>query len=187
MAAKRPAQRREAESTDKQSGDRCLRRPRKGRQHADGSDDGGSSLADGEVGADDDTTVRRMARGKPGALLAPTLVMMVTRQGHGYEQSEIEEVGDELRKTVHDGGFWWKNTTSRQARIVRSHSPQLINDQLLARRTAQAGDILAQRFRASEASLTEEGGWTVARHLEVLPLSKVNTLENSLRATAAER
>ena len=50
-------------------------------------------------------------------------------------------------------------------------------DQLLAGREAQAEDILAQHFRAMEASLTEEGGWTVARHLEVLPDSQVNAIE----------
>ena len=49
-------------------------------------------------------------------------------------------------------------------------------DQLLADRIAQAGDVLTQRFLAIEASLTEGGRRTVARHREVLRDAKVNTL-----------
>ena len=37
----------------------------------------------------------------------------------------------------------------------------------------QAGDMLMQRLRAVEASI-EDGTWEVARHLELIPASRVS-------------
>ena len=50
-------------------------------------------------------------------------------------------------------------------------------------------DIIGQRFRAVETSVLEEGGWGVARHLEVVPETRVSSVTPGLRATvaAAER
>ena len=52
-----------------------------------------------------------------------------------------------------------------------------------------AMDIIGQRFRAVETSVLEEGGWGVARHLEVVPETRVSSVTPGLRATvaAAER
>ena len=52
-----------------------------------------------------------------------------------------------------------------------------------------AGDVLIQRFRAVEAASLEEGGWSVARHLEVLPEATVSTMSSGLRGVVmkAER
>ena len=39
---------------------------------------------------------------------------------------------------------------------------------LMSRQIMTAMDIICQRFRAVETSILEEGGWGVARHLEVV-------------------
>ena len=48
-------------------------------------------------------------------------------------------------------------------------------------RVASAGDVLIQRFRALEAAALEEGGWSLARHLELLPDAAVSTVSSGLR------
>ena len=48
-------------------------------------------------------------------------------------------------------------------------------------RVASAGDVLIQRFRAVEASALEEGGRSLARHLELLPDAGVSTVSSGLR------
>ena len=54
-------------------------------------------------------------------------------------------------------------------------------DLLMRGRVASAGDVLIQRFRAVEAASLEEGGWSVARRLEVLPEAAVSTMSSRLR------
>ena len=54
-------------------------------------------------------------------------------------------------------------------------------DLLMRGRVASAGDVLIQRFRAVEAAALEEGRWSVARHLEVLPEVGVSTVPSGLR------
>ena len=54
-------------------------------------------------------------------------------------------------------------------------------DLLIRGRVASAGDVLIQRFRAVEAAAREEGRWSVARHLEVLPEVGVSTVPSGLR------
>ena len=46
---------------------------------------------------------------------------------------------------------------------------------------ASAGDVLIQRFRAVEAAALEEGRWSLARHLELLPEAAVSTVSSGLR------
>ena len=40
---------------------------------------------------------------------------------------------------------------------------------LVAGRVQAVEDLLAQRFRAVEASVSEDGGWAVAQHFEAIP------------------
>ena len=47
-------------------------------------------------------------------------------------------------------------------------------DELMSGQMMTAMDIIGQRFRAIEASILEEGGWSVARHLEVVPETGVD-------------
>ena len=59
-------------------------------------------------------------------------------------------------------------------------------DLLMGGRVASAIDVLIQRFRAVEAASLEEGGWSVARHLEVLPEAAVSTMSSGLRVKAEQ-
>ena len=58
-------------------------------------------------------------------------------------------------------------------------------DFLMQGRLASATDIMCQRWRALEMSLTE--GWPVARHLELLPPQGVSSLPSGLRANAVRQ
>ena len=59
-------------------------------------------------------------------------------------------------------------------------------DLLMRGRVASAGDVLVQRFRAVEAASLEEGGWSVARHLEVLPEAAGSTMSSGLRGVVVK-
>ena len=48
-----------------------------------------------------------------------------------------------------------------------------------------AMDIIGQQFRAVEASVLEEGGLSVPRHLEVVPETRVSSVTPGLRAMMA--
>ena len=65
--------------------------------------------------------------------------MIGRRQGHGHQQSEIEETEHRCDK-----------------RELCTFASSV--DELLAGWMVQAGDILAQRFRAIEVSFTEDDG-----------------------------
>ena len=54
-------------------------------------------------------------------------------------------------------------------------------DLLMQGRVASAGCVLIQRFCAVETASLEEGRWSVARHLEVLPEVGVSTVPSGLR------
>ncbi|CAK0814214.1 unnamed protein product [Prorocentrum cordatum] len=58
-------------------------------------------------------------------------------------------------------------------------------DHLLSGRICEAGDLLAPRFRAVEASRQE--GWAVARHLEAIGGSAVSSLTDREREVAARQ
>ena len=59
-------------------------------------------------------------------------------------------------------------------------------DGVVAGQVQQVLDMLAQRFRAVETSCTEEGGWSLARHLEVLPSARTTTVPAAMRASMAQ-
>ena len=56
-------------------------------------------------------------------------------------------------------------------------------DALLAGNLPRVGDILIQRFKALETSVAD-GGWTIARHLELLPQAEVGLSTDRERAIA---
>ena len=117
--------------------------------------------------------IRRMAREKPRALVESTLMMMARRQGHGYQQSEIEDALQARKLAMNYTSPCWCRWGSRTPlRDKRELFALALPLRSTTGRVSQAGDTLAQRFRAIEASITE-GGWTVAGHLEVLP-AKIN-------------
>ena len=59
-------------------------------------------------------------------------------------------------------------------------------DHLLCGRLPQATDTLMQRLKACEMSLTE-GGWTTARHLEIIPPSSASLVQAEERELAAKQ
>ena len=58
-------------------------------------------------------------------------------------------------------------------------------DALASGRLPRVGDVLMQRFKALEASVTE-GGWSVARRLELLPEAGVGLASLAERQAAAK-
>lgn len=60
-------------------------------------------------------------------------------------------------------------------------------DFLLDGRLGQLGDLLAQRFKAIEASLAADGNWAVARHQELIPTqASLSTKAELTEAAKAE-
>ena len=153
---------------------------------------GGEESSEDELGARDDTKVRRIARSHPGALMQSTVVMMLRQIGDRLRGDETEAAMNTRGLAVaylnrallaREGD----KITLRCEREMRTLAEAL--DALAEGRFASVGDILAQRLRALEASVLEDGGWTVARHLEVVPDSRATTVTSGLRAVmaAAER
>ena len=58
-------------------------------------------------------------------------------------------------------------------------------DALMSGQIMTAMDIIGQQCRAVETSILEEGGWGVARHLEVVPETRVSSVTPGLRAMMA--
>ncbi len=60
-------------------------------------------------------------------------------------------------------------------------------DLLLEGNLGMLGDILAQRFKAIEASLAADGNWAVARHQELIPVqASLSTKAELTEAAKAE-
>ena len=66
----------------------------------------------------------------------------------------------------------------RNEREMRTLAEAL--DALLSGNLAQAGDIMMQRFRACEMSV-QEGDWTLAQHLELIPDQRVSCIPQGMR------
>ncbi|CAK0801859.1 unnamed protein product [Prorocentrum cordatum] len=173
----------EAEERQKR---RRKRKSRRGRE--DEEDEMTDSSDEEELGAQEDTAVRRTAKDRPGALLQSTIVMMKRHLGGSHHQGETEGAIDTttlgtnyLNKALGQPGIKVPFRCERELRTLAA-----ILDELLSGRIVQAGDLLVQRLRALEASLQEDGGWSTARHLEVVPDSRVTTVTPSLKAMASK-
>ena len=57
-------------------------------------------------------------------------------------------------------------------------------DHMLEGRVSEAGDVLAQRFKAVEMA-DAEGGWSVAKHLELVPEAQVTAISQKEREQLA--
>ena len=140
-----------------------------------------SYSSDEGLGKEDESKVRQTAGTKPGALLHSGLVMM---QRHLGRQLEDCEAVDAVQAKGLAAAYLAKpNAGSRLSfgalRELQSLAEAV--DLLMRGRVASAGEVLIQRFRAVEAASLEEGGWSVARHLEVLPEATVSTMSSGLR------
>ena len=120
--------------------------------------------------------MRRASRSQ-GALSLSLLVQMLKQVGD-HTSANLEQLAVEAQGTA-------------MAYVTLVLVPQM-GFRLPLRAEREAGrvqvtlDLLSQRFRAVKASCTEEGGWSVARHLEVLPNSRTSTVPAAMRASMAQ-
>ena len=127
---------------------------------------------------------RRTAATKPGALLHSGLIMMHRHLGRQVEDcEEVDAVRAKGLAGAHIATALKPNAGSELNFKTLQELQSLAEavDLLMRGRVASAGDVLIQRFRAVEAASLEEGRWSVARHLEVLPGVGVSTVPSGLR------
>ena len=142
-----------------------------------------SSSSDEGLGREDESKVRRTGATKPGALLCSGLIMMHRHLGRQVE--DCEEV-DAVRANGLAGVYLataLKPSVGSKLNVKTLRELQSLAeavDLLMRGRVASAGDVLIQRFRAVEAAALEEGRWSVARHLEVLPEVGVSTVPSGV-------
>ena len=135
------------------------------------------SSTDEDSEREDESKVRRIAGTKPGALLHSGLIMMHRHLGRQMEVCEsVDAVQAKGVEAACLSTALKPNAGSRESQSLAEAV-----DLLMRGRVASAGDVLIQRFRAVEASALEEGGWSFARHLELLPDAGVSTVSSGLR------
>jgi hypothetical protein len=158
-----------------------------------GSETASSSSLEGQA-LKHDTEVRRTAARRPGALLESMLVAMLRQVGDHHGPGETAAAAGArslansyLTRVLVPQTSGGTRLPLRSERELRTLAGAL--DCLMAGRLQELGDLLAQRFRAVEAAALEEGGWSVARHLEVIPETRPSTTTTGLRAAvvATER
>ena len=139
------------------------------------------SSTDEDLEREDESKVRRIAGTKPGALLHSGLMMMHRHLGRQVEVCEsVDAVQAKGIAAAYLSTALKPNAGSRLGfRNIRElQSSAEAVDLLMRGRVASAGDVVIQRFRAVEASALEEGGWSLARHLELLPDAGVSTVSS---------
>ena len=142
-----------------------------------------SYSSDEGLGKEDESKVRRTAATKPGALLHSGLVMMQRHLGRQVEDfGAVDAVQAKGLAAAYLATALKPNAGSKLsfAALRELQSLGEAVDLLMRARVASAGDVLIQRFRAVEAASLEEGGLSVARHLEVLPEATVSTMSSGL-------
>ena len=77
-----------------------------------------------------------------------------------------------------------QSMTLRNSRELRTLAEAL--DRLIGGKTAEAGDLLIQRFKAVEMA-SGEGSWRVAQHLELIPSSAVTAVNHEEREAACRQ
>ena len=97
-----------------------------------------------------------------------------------------ERSGGCLSRYSSEAECWEQAQLRGPTRVGELQSSAEAVDLLMRGRVASAGDVLIQRNRAVEAASLEEGGWSVARHLEVLPEAAVSTMSSGLRGVVVK-
>ena len=175
-AERRGAKRRTKKKTDKR------------RRRRDDSRDSSAETSSTPDALEDESAVRKLATDRPGALLESAMVLMLRQAGGQHARADVAGAAGEQGLCV---GYLTRallpqvtgRITLRSERELRTLAEAI--DLLLAGRVAALGDVLAQRFRAVEASILEEGGWSVARHLEVIPDTRVSSVPDAMREVMA--
>ena len=135
-----------------------------------------------------DSQVMQLARRTPGALGLSLLVEMLRQLGDsthgGVGQAAGEARGTAVayltRVLIPQLGSRLPLLAERELRTLAEAI-----DGVVAGQVQQVFDLLAQRFRAVETSCTEEGGWSLARHLEVLHSARKTTVPAAMRSSMA--
>ena len=176
------------EMIKKNRGERGRESKKRGRSSSSGETVESCSSDEG-LGREDGSKVRRTAATKPGALLLSGLIMMQPHLGRQVEDCEaVDAVQAKGLAAAYLATALKPQAGGRFSfgalRELQSLAEAV--DLLMRGRLASVGDVLIQRFRAVEAASLEEGGWSVARHLELLPEAAVSSMSSGLRGVAVK-
>lgn len=161
---------------------------RQKRLRADESDSEGTSGSEAgfRVASSREVDLVRLSQKNPGCLLRSALKEM-SRYLAARGEALVEEPGS--GKVV---SYLHRILLPQYPKTgIRSHR-ELVTlatalDLLLDGRLGQLGDLLAQRFKAIEASLAADGNWAVARHQELIPTqASLSTKAELTEAAKAE-
>ena len=193
-AAERKKEEKRAQERRRSGSDR--KRKKKRKRSSDGSEaievasQTGSETSSGfpKAPARGGQDLLRLAQKKPGRLLRDALVEM----SKFLAEREDDSAGAELwqgRKVMSYVSQVLLVTHPPQKIGIRNHreviSVAMALDYLLAGKTAEAGDLLVQRLKALETSFGE-GGWSTARHQELIPAVGASMTNQAEREGAAK-
>lgn len=161
---------------------------RKKRLRADESDSGDSSGSEAgfRVASSREVDLVRLSQKNPGCLLRSALKEM-SRYLAARGEATIEEPGSgKVVSYLHQILLpQYPKTGIRSHRELVTLATSL--DLLLEGKLGMLGDLLAQRFKAIEASLAADGNWAVARHQELIPVqASLSTKAELTEAAKAE-
>ena len=131
----------------------------------------------------------RTAQKKPGRLTKVGLDEMVRYLADRTDDTEVEMrwSGQKITAYLHQVLLVTHPPTKIGLRMLRELQTLACTlDHLLSGRLSQATDTLMQRLKACEMSLTE-GGWTTAKHLEIIPPSSASLVQAEEREIAAKQ
>ena len=157
---------------------------------ADSSSDGGSdsveSSPDFRVASSREVDLVKLSKQNPGCLLRSALKEMnrylAARGEAGREDPSQGRVLGYLHQILLPQ---YPKAGIRNQRELTTVATAL--DFMLEGELGRAGDLLAQRFKALEASLSAEGSWSVARHHELIPgQASLSTKAEQTEAAKAE-
>ena len=165
--------------------DRVARKKRLG---VDDSDSGESSVSESgfRVASSREVDLVRLSQKNPGCLLRSALKEM-SRYLAARGEAMIEEPGSgKVVSYLHQILLpQYPKTGIRSHRELVTLATAL--DLLLDGKLGNLGDLLAQRFKAIEASLAADGNWAVARHQELIPVqASLSTKAELTEAAKAE-
>ena len=131
----------------------------------------------------------RAAQKKPGRLTRLGLDEMTRYLADRADDTEADQrwKGQKITAYLHQVLLVTNPPQKIGLRMLRELQTIAVTlDHLLSGRLPQATDTLMQRLKACEMSLTE-GGWTTARHLEIIPPSSASLVQAEERELAAKQ
>jgi len=179
-------------STTSSSGrDRTQGRSRRRRRRRRGGSRSASSSGSREPRLSRLGPIQQVAASQPGELLRNGLSAM-SRHVTGHETDASGETSAKavarpelaanylVQALLPSGGHNLSLHAERELRTLAE-----VCDAIVAGNPLRAGDVAMQRFRAVEYASSQEGGWQVARHLELIPTAGVSSVPIGLRTIIA--